>query len=560
MIVTEIYNGQGLGNQLWCYITTRVIAADKRYDFGIQSPEKLKCNDFIDLDFGKLVIGGEGPEGGPPRTLPEGIKHYYAERRINHPITGVDIRTYDQHLVDIPDHTKIDGIMQDEQYILHRRNEIREWLRVKPEFECYDYADDNTCVINFRGGEYVTIKNVFLPQSYWDAAVRQVRAINQNFRFVVITDDEKTARKFFPKFEVHHFSIAKDYVVIKNAKYLILANSSFAWFPAWLNENLKFSIAPKYWSQYNTSDGYWGCGYNITSGWWYQDRNGNLQDYDTCLKELKGYIASHPEYYDQPKIKKNFLVVSSFQNDLSWIPSRTDHYLIYDKSEADVYPPGLDRSKVKKVPNIGYNLSDYFTFIIDHYDNLPDCTIFTKGNIFPRHVSEAIFNRLANNDYFTPIEDFHIHKPRWPISFFSSEGGFCEINNSWYLHHFPVKYFNDYNDFLRFCFKDPVIPKYNRFAPGACYIVPKEHIRKLPKIFYQNLRTFVSHDVLAGEAHIVERSLYTLWTANYQIHPQMLKPVDEKMAPIPHRKLPLTKRMIRLATNFAYNALAKFDV
>ena len=36
MIVTEIYKGQGLGNQLWCYITTRVMAKDKGYNFGIQ--------------------------------------------------------------------------------------------------------------------------------------------------------------------------------------------------------------------------------------------------------------------------------------------------------------------------------------------------------------------------------------------------------------------------------------------------------------------------------------------------------------------------------------------
>ncbi|MCC2631397.1 MAG: glycosyl transferase family [Patescibacteria group bacterium] len=299
MVVTEIYNGQGLGNQLWCYVATRVIATDKGYGFGIKSPEKFKCNDFLSLDFGKPVISGSGPEGGPPYTLPEGIQHYYVERRINHPVNGVDIRTYDPNLVNIPDNTKIDGIMQDERYIAHRKDEVRKWLEVKKEYECFDYSSDDICVINFRGGEYVEVPHVFLPQSYWDYAVAHMRSINKNFRFVVITDDVVTAKKFFPDFEVNHFSISKDYVVIKNAKYLILSNSSFACFPAWLNQGLKLCIAPKYWAQHNTSDGFWGCSYNMIKGWMYLDRNGKFFDYESCKKEHDKYVKDHPDYYPE---------------------------------------------------------------------------------------------------------------------------------------------------------------------------------------------------------------------------------------------------------------------
>lgn len=319
MIVTEIYKGQGLGNQLWCYVTTRVIAKDKGYDFGIKSPENFKCNDFLSLDFGQPVIGGTGSEGGPPQTLPEGIKYYYREKMISHPLNGVDIRVFDKNLINVPDRTKIDGVMQDEQYIIHRKDEIREWLKVKKEYECYDYSRDDICVINFRGGEYVKIKNVFLPQKYWENAIGHIRKINPNFRFVVITDDVKTAKRFFPNFEVFHFNIAKDYVIIKNAHYLILSNSSFAWFPAWLNENLKYCIAPKYWSQYNTSDGFWGCSYNITKGWFYLDREGNLNDYDICLKELHEYIKGHQGYFPPTKIENNYLFVpnKNATNDLT---------------------------------------------------------------------------------------------------------------------------------------------------------------------------------------------------------------------------------------------------
>lgn len=536
MIVTELYDGQGLGNQLWCYVTTRVIAKDRGYEFGIQSPEKFKGRDFMDLDFGQPVGGGTGPEGGPPTSLPKGVVSYYREREIGHPENNVDIRVHDENLVAVPNNTKIDGIMQDERYIEHRKREIAQWLAVKPEYDCMDFADDDTCVINFRGGEYTRNAAVFLPQSYWDAAVTRMRGLNPRMRFVVITDDVKTAKRFFPTFDVHHFSIGKDYAIIKNARYLILSNSSFAWFPAWLSANLTSCIAPKYWSQYNRSDGYWGCMYNLTRGWTYLDRNGRLEDYEACLQEQRAYVKSHAGYFQPPKIQRNFLVVSSYHNDLTWVPEYTDNYLVYDRSEHEVYPPHLDRSKIRKQPNVGYNIYDYCTYIIEHYDALPDCVIFTKGNVFPRHVTESVFQRLMNNAYFTPIEDFHMHRPQFPIAFFSSDGGFCEINNSWYLQHHETKYFHDYNDFLRYCFQNPVIPRYIRFAPGGNYVIPKENILKLPKVFYENLRTFVSHCQLPGEAHIIERSLHTLWTANFPINPSMEKPIDASFTPVARRQ------------------------
>ena len=37
---------------------------------------------------------------------------------------------------------------------------------------------------------------------------------------------------------------------------------------------------------------------------------------------------------------------------------------------------------------------------------------------------------------------------------------------------FYKKYFKNYNDFLRFCFKDPILPKYVRFPPGGNFVVP----------------------------------------------------------------------------------------
>jgi len=446
---------------------------------------------------------------------------------IFHPENGSNITIYDPKLVNVSDGTKIDGLMQDEQYIAHRKDEIKTWLKIKPEYECYEYSDDNTCVINFRGGEYTRHPEFFLHKKYWHDAVKHMLTINKNFRFIVITDDVFTAKKFFPDYAVFHFSIGKDYSIIKNAHYLILSNSTFAWFPAWTSEVLKFCIAPKYFARHNISDGYWSLGYNITTGWNYMDREGKLSDYNTCIVELKEYEKNNEKYFLPVKIESNFLVVSNYNNDIRWVPEYTDNYVLYDRSDAVEIPALIDSKKVIKTPNIGYNLYDYFTFIIDNYDTLPDCTIFTKGNVFPRHVRKEYFDKIVNNNFFTPIEDYKMHTPYWPTCFFAADGGFCEINNSWYTRHHPTKYFRSYDDFMDFCFKKPPKPRYTRFAPGANYIVPKANILKFPKIFYQNLRIFISHCQLPGEAHIVERALHTLWTCNFELNPKALEQINE---------------------------------
>lgn len=288
MIVTEIYNGQGFGNQLACYITTRVVALDKGYDFGIMNPQKFKGLDFMDIDFGLSVTGGSGVEGGPPTSLPDGITYYFKERYNILP-NGSNVTIDDPNLEHIQDNTKIDGIFQSENRIIHRKDEIKEWLKIKEEFDCYEYSDPNICIINYRGGEYASVLDFHLKNSYWEHAIGRMKSINENFRFVVITDDVERATQTFPDFEVYHFNIAKDFTIIKNAHYLILSNSSFPYFATLMSDTVKYIIAPKYWGRYNISDGYWACGYNIFRNHNYIDRDNNIFTYEECVKEFEEY-------------------------------------------------------------------------------------------------------------------------------------------------------------------------------------------------------------------------------------------------------------------------------
>lgn len=266
MICTEIWKGQGLGNQLSCYVTTRTIALDNNYEWGIMGKENFKGS-FFDLDFGKEIKGGfTQTEGTPPVLLPENIEHYYQEKQtINE--KGTNISGYDEDLKDIPDHTKIDGLMQGVEYFKHRRSEIQEWLKV-------DYIDTerNVCIINFRGGEYKWVKDFYLPQSYWNNAIELMIEERPDMQFEVHTDDPIEARKFFPDFPIVS-DIAINWRTLRYCHYAILSNSSFAILPIWLNDNVKKVIAPKYFGRFNTEE-WWCLEQNKVEGWYYLDKHG----------------------------------------------------------------------------------------------------------------------------------------------------------------------------------------------------------------------------------------------------------------------------------------------
>lgn len=289
MIATEILNGQGLGNQLFCYVTARCIALDRNLSFGIKDTGWIGDRRYnqhgiywMDLDMGEIV-----PEN--MSVYNEIVIRHKTNTCFHDSSIGCDIRPYDIGLINVPDNTIIFGIMQDEKYFCHRKSEIKKWLKVKPEYDCFDFSDENLCIINFRGGEYVGYNELYLQRQYWINAMRNMKKYNSLMEFVIITDDVESANLMIPEVKAYHFDVGKDYAIIKNAHYLILSNSSFSFFPSFTNETLKMAIAPKYWARHNVSDGYWSTEQNLYSDYSWQDIEGNLYTKEQCLNELIKY-------------------------------------------------------------------------------------------------------------------------------------------------------------------------------------------------------------------------------------------------------------------------------
>jgi hypothetical protein len=291
IIATELLKGQGLGNQLFCYISTRCLALDNKCNFAILGREILSSMYFMDLDCGLELS----------KDIFTNVYHEKEDRlyigNSNHDINyGCYITGVDEGLQDIKETTLIYGNLQDESYFRKYKTQIKDWLKVKPEYDNYDYSRENLCVINIRGGEYKSNPELFLRRRYWLDAMKIMKNKRADMEFVVVTDDIAAARRILPEVEAHHFDLAGDYTAIKNAHYLIMSNSTFAFFPAYTSDTLKFAIAPKYWARHNVSDGYWASEQNIYSEFMYMDRKGKLYTSDECRKELEEYKKTSKKY------------------------------------------------------------------------------------------------------------------------------------------------------------------------------------------------------------------------------------------------------------------------
>lgn len=306
MISTEILYGQGLGNQLACYVTVRTIATDKKFEFGIYDSNNClgdkrynsKGLYFMDLDMGNPVIESN-------------IKNFYIEKEYRYfnnvcyhdSFHGCDVSITDNDLLNVPDNSHILGIMQSPDYFYHRISEIKSWLKLKPEYDNYNFCKDDICVINVRAR---FDSEIYLPRQYWINAINHMLKINPDMQFLVITEDVNSTKQLLPELSenIYHFDVGEDYAIIKNAKYLIASNSSFSIFPSLTSNTLKYIIAPKYMLRHNVSDGYWCMGYNIYPTYTYMDRDGKLFSYEECIKELNDYDIKN-EFYSK-KVKQQY--------------------------------------------------------------------------------------------------------------------------------------------------------------------------------------------------------------------------------------------------------------
>jgi hypothetical protein len=134
---------------------------------------------------------------------------------------------------------------------------------------------------------------------------------------VVITDDPINAQKFMPWAIIVGSAVMKekdllqgsigwykypggpigiDYSILNNAKYAIISASTFSFWPCWTNTQFKTIIAPKYWTDFKISNGWWRGDDNIVDEWLYLDMKGNTMIGSDCRAEYNKYRSQNSFY------------------------------------------------------------------------------------------------------------------------------------------------------------------------------------------------------------------------------------------------------------------------
>ncbi len=305
MLAASIHEHAGLGNQIWRYVCCRVFAEHHGYEWGVSHPGWR--GPFLNIDWGKEV--NLNVEQDSDFSMVEGFKHYYKERFDHHKRAPGCIGIPDNKFYSLPDHCYINGTFQRMSYIEEHREKICSWLTYDDKVT--DYSADDICVIQLRGGDYTTGHSM-LPPQYYKMAMARMRENNPNIQFVIVTDDPGTASSYLPGIPVVGSAVSEekdqyqrniswykypggpvgiDYSILNTAKYAIISASTFAFWPIWTNNDLVNVIAPKYWFDWNISDGWWRMKDGIVNDqrWLWMDKEGGLYETNTCIEHAAVY-------------------------------------------------------------------------------------------------------------------------------------------------------------------------------------------------------------------------------------------------------------------------------
>tara|TARA_B110000971_G_scaffold160311_1_gene163832 strand:- start:3953 stop:4792 length:840 start_codon:yes stop_codon:yes gene_type:complete len=166
----------------------------------------------------------------------------------------------------------VEGLFQSEKYFFEY--DILEFidLRINVEYKKVNLNWDNVCILNIRGGEYKRHKKFNLSKAYWLECVEHIKKTSNVKDFKIITDDPIYTRLLLPEFETLSLSLEECFMGLFRAKFLIVSNSTFSFFPIKLDKTpKKIILAPAYFSRPYNKENRWCSPANIYKNWSYYD-------------------------------------------------------------------------------------------------------------------------------------------------------------------------------------------------------------------------------------------------------------------------------------------------
>lgn len=155
------------------------------------------------------------------------------------------------------------GFFQSEKYFPSIKNQLNDFIKVKEKY----IAEFNSKYQNLLNKKYIAVHvrrtdyidygsdelgglNLTLPLNYYNNCFEYIKNIKE-YKIVFVSDDIEYTKNLFGLKENYLFEQNNeiiDFLLLKNADIICVANSSFSWWGAYLNQKKdKIVLAPQFW-------------------------------------------------------------------------------------------------------------------------------------------------------------------------------------------------------------------------------------------------------------------------------------------------------------------------
>lgn len=173
---------------------------------------------------------------------------------------------FDKRIFNVKDNTYLDGYWAKYKYFEDIRDILLKEITLKPEYETEEYKAKQNEILKRNESVSIHIRRGYakreidlkifgvMDTKYYSDAIFLIKTKVSNPYFYIFSDDMNWVKENLNLEDNHEFinlGPEGDYLelmLMSQCKYNIIANSTFSWWGAWLNQNPnKIVIAPKRW-------------------------------------------------------------------------------------------------------------------------------------------------------------------------------------------------------------------------------------------------------------------------------------------------------------------------
>lgn len=276
----------GLGNQLFQYATGRALALKYQTELKLDlsflnsDPKNVYTKRELELHVFNVsanIATDKEVDAFSKRTLIQKIvRKVFPNSPSKYFVANQKGFEYNDAFEGYPNNSYLNGYWQSERYFATVRDVLLKDLIIKKEMseQCKLtkglILNSNSVSLHIRRGDYVSNKNAIashgiLSLEYYNKAMTHLNGLHQDLKVFIFSDDmnwvkgnlKLTNECVYVDFNTGENSVF-DMYLMSQCKHNIIANSSFSWWGAWLNQNPhKTVIAPEKWfadKKLNTKD------------------------------------------------------------------------------------------------------------------------------------------------------------------------------------------------------------------------------------------------------------------------------------------------------------------